>query len=83
MPKTNAQREYNKRAKRLCIDFYPSETHLWNHVDAQPQKQTYIKNLIRSDIAGQANTRICPTCKSTWHNRETICPNCGTMISKE
>lgn len=77
--KARAKREYRKTLKRLTIDFYPRDMHLWNHIESQPQKQTYIKNLIREDI----DTRVCPTCETTWHNRETICPNCGTKIPKE
>lgn len=83
MPKTNSQREYKKKVKRFTVDFYPTESTLWNHVESQPQKQTYIKRLIRSDMESQSNPRTCPTCKSIWHNRETICPNCGSMIDRK
>lgn len=83
MPKTDSQKEYKKKVKRFTVDFYPTEANLWNHIEAQPQKQTYIKNLIRSDLEKQASLRICPTCKSEWHNREIICPNCGTRIGGE
>jgi hypothetical protein len=40
-----------KPAKRIFLDFYPSEAALVAHVEKQPRKQTYIKDLIRKDIA--------------------------------
>ena len=83
MPKTDSQKEYKKKVKRLTVDFYPTETSLWNHIEAQPQKQTYIKSLIRADLEKQSNLRICPTCKSEWHNRETVCPHCGAKIASK
>lgn len=79
--KTEAERRYRKtQVKRITVDFYPSESSLWEHLGNQPQKQTYIKNLIRADLEAKSNIRICPTCKTTWHNRETICPTCGTNM---
>lgn len=45
-----AKRKYLAKGKRLTIDFYPSEKDLIDQVEKQPQKQTYIKNLIREDI---------------------------------
>lgn len=77
MPKTASQKNYKKKCWRLTIDFYPTEEVLRKHVESQPQKQTYIKNLIRADLA---NHRTCPTCHSDWHHREIICPNCGTNM---
>lgn len=46
-----AKKKYLAKGKRLTIDFYPSESDLIEHIEKQPQKQTYIKNLIREDIA--------------------------------
>lgn len=46
-----AKKKYLAKGKRLTVDFYPSESDLIEHVEKQPQKQTYIKNLIREDIA--------------------------------
>lgn len=45
-----AKKKYLGKGKRMTIDFYPSEANLIEHVEKQPQKQTYIKNLIRRDM---------------------------------
>ena len=47
----NAKKKYLAKGKRMTIDFYPTEADLIEQVEKQPQKQTYIKNLIRQDIA--------------------------------
>lgn len=45
-----AKRKYLAKGKRIIIDFYPTEADLIAHVEKQPKKQTYIKDLIREDI---------------------------------
>jgi hypothetical protein len=45
-----AKKNYLSKGKRITIDFYPSEADLIEHLEKQPQKQTYIKRLIRQDI---------------------------------
>ena len=45
--------KYKERVKRITVDFYPTEHDLWQHVQEQPKKQTYIKDLIRRDIEGK------------------------------
>lgn len=45
-----AKKKYLAKGKRMTIDFYPSEADLIEQIEKQPQKQTYIKNLIREDI---------------------------------
>lgn len=55
MPKTSdaqirAVKKYNQKMKRLTLNFYPTEEDLWNHIQSQPKKQTYIKELIRKDM---------------------------------
>lgn len=48
---TKAYKERNKgNIKRLTVDFFPSEAALYEHLQAQPKKQTYIKDLIRADM---------------------------------
>lgn len=42
--------KYKQKVKRFSIDFCPTELELWEHLQAQPRKQTYIKELIRRDI---------------------------------
>ena len=44
-----AKAKYKKKVKRITVDFYPTETDLWEHLQAQDKKQTYIKELIRKD----------------------------------
>lgn len=45
-----AIKKYKDKMKRISLDFSPAETDLWDHIQAQPKKQTYIKNLIREDM---------------------------------
>lgn len=45
-----AKRKYLAKGKRMTIDFYPTEADLFEHVEKQPRKQSYIKNLIRKDM---------------------------------
>ena len=45
-----AVKNYKKKVNRITIDFYPTEAELWDHIQAQGKKQTYIKNLIRADM---------------------------------
>lgn len=48
-----AKRKYLSKGKRLTVDFYPTEADLIAHLEKQPKKQTYIKDLIRADIKKQ------------------------------
>jgi hypothetical protein len=45
-----AVQKYKQKVKRITLDFHPSEEELWNHIQSQPKKQTYIKALIRADM---------------------------------
>lgn len=46
-----ADRKYKtEKVKKALIEFYPTETDLWEHLQSQKKKQTYIKNLIREDM---------------------------------
>ena len=47
----NAVKKYKEKVNRITVDFYPSEAELWEHLQQQDKKQTYIKELIRQDIA--------------------------------
>ena len=55
---TEAQKKANRKykeknkeqIKRLTVDFYPSESDLWEQVSKQANKQGYIKGLIRADM---------------------------------
>ena len=45
-----AIREYKKKVKKFNLEFAPTETELWEHLQAQDNKQGYIKMLIRADM---------------------------------
>lgn len=45
-----ARANYRKKVKRFQIEFYPTEAELYEHINKQPKKQTYIKDLIRKDM---------------------------------
>lgn len=45
-----AKKKYREKGNRLPLDFYPSEADLWEHIQSQEKKQTYIKDLIRKDM---------------------------------
>ena len=45
-----AVKNYKKKVNRITVDFAPTETELWEHIQSQPKKQTYIKDLIRADM---------------------------------
>lgn len=42
--------KYKANVKRFTVDFPPSDADLWEHLQNQPKKQTYIKDLIRADM---------------------------------
>lgn len=48
-----AQKYKQEKIKRITVDFSPKEADLWDHVQQQPNKQGYIKNLIRADMEKQ------------------------------
>lgn len=45
-----ARRTYRANTKRMTIDFYKTDADLVEHIEKQPEKQKYIKDLIRADI---------------------------------
>ena len=45
-----AVKKYKEKVKRITIDFYPAYEEVWQHIQNQPKKQTYIKDLIRKDM---------------------------------
>lgn len=51
----NAKKRYLAKGKRLTINFYPTELELYAHLEKQPNKQGYIKNLIREDLQQEAS----------------------------
>ena len=45
-----AIKKYREKINRITVDFSPAEEELWQHIQKQPKKQTYIKDLIRADL---------------------------------
>jgi hypothetical protein len=45
-----AMKKYREKINRITVDFSPAEADLWEQLQSQPKKQTYLKNLIRADI---------------------------------
>ena len=50
-----AKKNYQAKVKRFTVDFYPTEQELWEHLQAQKNKQGYIKQLIRQDKEKDGN----------------------------
>lgn len=48
-----ARNKYNAKRNRMTIDFYPTETDLWEHLNRQENKAGYAKDLIRKDMKGE------------------------------
>lgn len=45
-----AVQKYKQKVKRITLEFHPSEAEMWEHIQNQDKKQTYIKDLIRKDM---------------------------------
>ena len=45
-----ALEKYRATVKRFTVDFPPSDAELWEHLQNQPNKQRYIKDLIGKDL---------------------------------
>jgi hypothetical protein len=46
-----ADKKYKEtKVKRFTMDFSPADMELYEHIQKQDKKQTYIKNLIRDDM---------------------------------
>lgn len=45
-----AIKKYREKLNRLTLNFSPAESDLWEHIQSQPKKQTFIKDLIRKDM---------------------------------
>lgn len=45
-----AVQKYKQKVKRITIELHPTETEMWEHIQSQPNKQGYIKGLIRADM---------------------------------
>ena len=45
-----AIKKYKEKIKRITLEFSPVEEEMWQHIQNQEKKQTYIKALIRADM---------------------------------
>ena len=45
-----AVNKYRARLKRFTVDFPENEAELYDHLQRQPKKQTFIKELIKKDM---------------------------------
>ena len=45
-----AKAKYNEKVTKIAIEFYPQDAELLQHLNSQPNKQGYIKELIKKDI---------------------------------
>lgn len=46
-----ANNRYRKeKVKRFMIDFYGTDTEIWEHLQSQDNKQGFLKELIRKDM---------------------------------
>lgn len=58
MTLTDAQRRAKakykaQKVKKILVEFYATDTELWEKLQAQENKQGYIKDLIRRDMLGE------------------------------
>ena len=52
-----AKKKYRDKGKRLTVDFYPSEADLIEYIESQPNKQGFIKGLIRAHMEHREQQR--------------------------
>ncbi len=45
-----ANKKYKEKVKRILLEFHPTEMDMWEHLQSQEKKQTYLKALIRADM---------------------------------
>ena len=45
-----AVKKYKEKVKRMTVEFSPAEADLYDHIQQQSKKQTYVKDLIRADM---------------------------------
>lgn len=79
-----AKTNYRKKSNRTYIDFYPTEAELWEHLNKQPKKQTYIKDLIRKDLnQDMANIVRCKDCIHYTYISPDFGGECGCFSGED
>ena len=84
------QKYKREKVKRINLEFSPAEADLWDHINSQPKKQTYIKALIRADMGkpqGQwaiigENCCVCSVCHKHSIQDYYFCPECGAEMER-
>lgn len=71
-----ARANYRKKVKKFQIEFYPTEAELYEHINKQPKKQTYIKDLIRKDML---ITKSAQSIELTTEEQLKLCVLTATM----
>lgn len=84
-----AQKYKREKVKRITVDFSPAESDLWDRVSGQPNKQGYIKGLIRADIgkpqgrwAFVGDACVCSVCHNASTQDYYFCPECGADMER-
>lgn len=71
-----ARNKYQKKVKKFTLDFCPTEFELLDHINKQPNKQGYIKKLIRADMTfkklGEALAKAARTAAEAEVNAATL-----------
>ena len=84
-----AVKKYKKKIKRITVEFSPAEADLIAQVEKQPNKQGYIKGLIRADMERKNTNRMCLFCGHSMSSDATdgsqvlVCFNCAGHEGKE
>lgn len=84
-----ALEKYKAKVKRITVDFPPSEAELWEHIQKQDKKQTYIKDLIRADMERKNTNQMCLYCGNSMSSdapdgsQVLVCFDCAGYEGKE
>lgn len=85
-----AQKYKKENIKRITVEFSPAEAGLWEHIQGQPNKQGYIKGLIRADMESKAkHGRWIPallygkTYKDEDYGQVFDCSICGRSVIED
>ena len=65
-----ALEKYKSTVKRFTVDFPPTDAELYEHLRKQPNKQGYIKSLIRADMEPPSP---CPICANLDELYNAVC----------
>jgi hypothetical protein len=85
-----ALKNYRAKVKRFTVDFSPSDAELYEHIQKQPNKQGYVKALIRADMgklqgrwAFVGDACVCSICNNASIQDYYFCPECGAAMERQ